>query len=56
VCCAFSFCWQALLAEHPGQPAPPERAVRAWLIPWSVLALLAVVVTSTAAPAAATAA
>jgi hypothetical protein len=32
------------------------RAVRAWLIPWSVLALLAVVVTSTAAPAAATAA
>jgi hypothetical protein len=86
VCCAFSFCWQALLAEHPGQPAPPDpqaatvaargaeatgidaepavssswpvalRAVRAWLIPWSVLALLAVVVTSTAAPAAATAA
>jgi hypothetical protein len=68
VCCAFSFCWQALLAEHPGQPAPPDpqaatvaargaeatgigaepavssswpvalRAVRAWLIPWSVLA------------------
>jgi hypothetical protein len=32
------------------------RAVRAWLISWSVLALLAVVVTSTAAPAAATAA
>ena len=86
VCCAFSFCWQALLAEHPGQPAPPDpqaatvgvrgpeatgigaepaassswpvalRAVRAWLIPWSVLALLAVVVTSTAALAAATAA
>ena len=86
MCCAFSFCWQALLAEHPGQPAPPDpqaapaaargaeatgigaepavssswpvalRAVRAWLIPWSVLALLAVVVTSTAAPAAATAA
>jgi hypothetical protein len=79
----FSFCWQALLAEHPGQPAPPDPqaatvaargprrpgigaepavssswpvAVRAWLIPWSVLALLAVVVTSTAAPAAATAA
>jgi hypothetical protein len=23
VCCAFSFCWQALLAEHPTQPAPP---------------------------------
>jgi hypothetical protein len=65
VCCAFSFCWQALLAEHPGQPAPPDPqaatvaargprrpgigaesafssswpvAVRAWLIPWSVLA------------------
>jgi hypothetical protein len=67
VCCAFSFCWQALLAEHPTQPAPPDlqaassaargprrpgigaepvvssswpvalRAVRAWLIPWSVL-------------------
>jgi DDE superfamily endonuclease len=24
VCCAFSFCWQALLAEHPTQPAPPD--------------------------------
>jgi hypothetical protein len=24
VCCAFSFCWQALLAEHPAQPAPPD--------------------------------
>jgi hypothetical protein len=23
VCCAFSFCWQAVLAEHPGQPAAP---------------------------------
>jgi hypothetical protein len=23
VCCAFSFCWQAFLAEHPDQPAPP---------------------------------
>jgi hypothetical protein len=23
VCCAFSFCWQALLAEQPIQPAPP---------------------------------
>jgi hypothetical protein len=23
VCCAFSFCWQAFLAEHPGQPAAP---------------------------------
>jgi hypothetical protein len=67
VCCAFSFCWQALLAEDPARPAPPDlqaapsaargprrpgigaepavrtswpaalRAVRAWLIPWSVL-------------------
>jgi hypothetical protein len=70
VCCALSFCWQALLAEQPDgadQPAPPDppaaatvtrgrrrpgigaepavrrswpvalRAVRAWLIPWSVL-------------------
>lgn len=54
--------------EGPGRPgigAEPAvssswpvalRAVRAWLIPWRVLALLAVVVTSTAAPAAATAA
>src|SRR5512132_2505319 len=24
VCCAFSFCWQALLAQHPAQLAPPE--------------------------------
>jgi hypothetical protein len=24
VCCAFSFCWQAFLAEHPAQPAPPD--------------------------------
>jgi SRSO17 transposase len=24
VCCAFSFCWQAFLAEHPARPAPPE--------------------------------
>jgi hypothetical protein len=23
VCCAFSFCWQASLAERPGQPAAP---------------------------------
>ena len=23
VCCAFSFCWQAFLAEHPAQPAAP---------------------------------
>jgi hypothetical protein len=68
VCCSFSFCWQAVLAEHPTQPAPADlpvaasaargalpighrrrtgrqdlwpvalRAVRAWLIPWTVLA------------------
>ena len=28
VCCAFSFCWQAFLAEHPAQrpcPRPPRR-------------------------------
>jgi DDE superfamily endonuclease len=24
VCCAFSFCWQAFLAEHPDRPAPPD--------------------------------
>jgi hypothetical protein len=24
VCCAFSFCWQALLAEQPAQPAAPN--------------------------------
>ena len=24
VCCAFSFCWQAFLAEHPTQPAPSD--------------------------------
>jgi DDE superfamily endonuclease len=24
VCCAFSFCWQALLAEDPARPAPPD--------------------------------
>jgi hypothetical protein len=23
VCCAFSFCWQAFLADHPTRPAPP---------------------------------
>jgi hypothetical protein len=23
VCCAFSFCWQAVLAEHPNHPAVP---------------------------------
>jgi len=24
VCCAFSFCWQAFLTQHPTQPAPPD--------------------------------
>ena len=24
VCCAFSFCWQAFLAEHPTRPALPD--------------------------------
>jgi hypothetical protein len=24
VCCAFSFCWQAFLAEHPTRPAPSD--------------------------------
>jgi SRSO17 transposase len=24
VCCAFSFCWQAFLAEHPDRPAPAD--------------------------------
>jgi hypothetical protein len=24
VCCAFSFCWQAFLAEHPARPAPAD--------------------------------
>jgi hypothetical protein len=24
VCCAFSFCWQAVLAEHPTRPAAPD--------------------------------
>ena len=24
VCCAFSFCWQAFLADHPSRPAPPD--------------------------------
>src|SRR5512132_3281398 len=24
VCCAFSFCWQAWFADHPGQPAAPD--------------------------------
>jgi len=87
VCCAFSFCWQALVAEHPGGPAPPNpqaaptaaRGVQATghrggtgraavvasgAAPGAGLAgpvehaatLLAVMVASTAAPAAATAA
>jgi len=24
VCCAFSFCWQAFLADHPSRPGPPD--------------------------------
>jgi hypothetical protein len=24
VCCAFSFCWQVVLTDHPAQPAPPD--------------------------------
>ena len=85
VCCAFSFCWQALLAEHPtdqhrrppgrrdgraGGPgdrvigAEPARLVADGVASGAGLAdplerasaLLAVVVASTAAPAAATAA
>ena len=28
VCCAFSSCWQAFLAEHSAQPAPPGRPPR----------------------------
>ena len=87
VCCAFSFCWQAFLAEHPDQPAPSDpqaaptaaRGAQATGHPGgtgraSVVAgdatsgaglagpmeraatLLAVVVASAAAPAAATAA
>jgi hypothetical protein len=27
VCCAFSFCWQAVMAEHPTQPAPADLPV-----------------------------
>ena len=27
VCCAFSFCWQALLVEQPSQPAPADLPV-----------------------------
>ena len=87
VCCAFSFCWQAFLAEDPAQPAPPDpqaaavaargaeanrhrrRTGRQELLAGGVAggagladpleragALLAVVVASAAAPAAATAA
>jgi hypothetical protein len=87
VCCAFSFCWQAVLAEHPTQPAPDPQAAapaaargaqatghpggtgRARLLAGGAAsgagladplqragALLAVVVASAAAPAAATAA
>jgi hypothetical protein len=87
VCCAFSFCWQAFLADHPTRPAPPDpqaaptaaRGAQATghprrTSPQQLVAggatsgagladpmqraatLLAVVVASTAAPAAATAA
>jgi SRSO17 transposase len=27
VCCAFSFCWRAFLAQHPARPAPPDQQV-----------------------------
>jgi hypothetical protein len=85
VCCAFSFCWQAVLANHPSQPAAPElqaapsaargatasghrrRSRRQEFLAGGVAggagladpleragALLAVVVASAAAPAAAT--
>jgi hypothetical protein len=87
VCCAFSFCWQAFLADHPSRPAPPDpqaaptaaRGAQATGHPRRTSlqelvaggaassagladpmqragALLAVVVTSSAAPAAPTAA
>jgi hypothetical protein len=87
VCCAFSFCWQAFLADHPTLPVPPDsqaaptvargaqpgghrrRTRRQELLAGGVAggpgladplervgALLAVVVASAAAPAAATAA
>ena len=87
VCCAFRFCWQAFLAEHPNRPAPadPQAAPtaargaqatghrggtgRRSVVAEGIAsgagvadpleragALLAVVVTSAAAPAAATAA
>jgi hypothetical protein len=42
VACAFSFCWQAFLAEHPAHPAPvtpataaPAGAARGETTPWS---------------------
>jgi hypothetical protein len=87
VCCAFSFCWQAVLADHPSRPAPPDpqadptaargaqatghrrRTRRQQLVAGGVAsgagladpleragALLAVVVASSAAPAAPSAA
>ena len=86
VCCAFSFCWRAFLADHPAsRPADPQAAAtaargaqatghpggtgRAAVVAGGAArgagladpmeragALLAVVVTSAAAPAAATAA
>jgi DDE superfamily endonuclease len=87
VCCAFSFCWQTFLAEHPTRPALPDQqaapAAARGATPTGhrrrtrpqelvaggvaggqgladpmdrVAALLAVVVASRAAPAAATAA
>ena len=87
VCCAFSCCWQAFLAEHPDRPAPadppavptaargaqatghPGATGRSSVVAEGVAsgagvadpleragALLAVVVTSATAPAAATAA
>jgi hypothetical protein len=87
VACAFSFCWQAFLAEHPTQPALPDPQAAAVAARGArptghrrrtshqafvaggiaggagvadplerATALLAVVVTSAAAPAAATAA
>jgi hypothetical protein len=88
VCCAFSFCWQAFLAEQPARPAAPHsqaaapaaargattrghrrRTGRQELLAGGAAggagladplqradALLAVVVTSATAPAAATAA
>jgi hypothetical protein len=31
--CAFSFCWQAVLAEHPAQPGPPDPQAAATAAP-----------------------